>query len=394
MKFSRFSVAVAMSSALVVSACTGADTPADTAPATAGTADSTEDAEATQTTEAPADEETETATGDAAQTTGDAADTTAGADDAAVTGDAATTTAMTTDAGTADLSVEDAEQIAAAVLEDRLAYYQADDDEREEALELAYDRSAMEAARGVMALRGVTGDPAEVEAEEPAEANVLAISREDDTPEQLILVQTVPEDEVPLLHLMASEDGESSNFRIIWEAPMLPGTSVPTFDRRSVGSPTQDRGAGDLAEAPRDTLRTLAGYINWPQPDETPDYRTHGYSPAVRRAAESQAAAVEGQATLQERNWLVSDDIRTLLFEDGSAFIMGSLLRDTKFTVNQGAVLTPPEAFTVFADSDSLSQEAVLRTTIMVGMRAPSEEVEFKPEMIAAREQLIDAWGS
>ena len=177
---------------------------------------------------------------------------------------------------------------------------------------------------------------------------------------------------------------------------MLPGTTVPTFDRRSVGTPVMLKGSGkgELLEEPRATLKSLASYISWPQPEETPDYRTHGYSPAVRRAAEAQADAVASQATLREKNWLISDDTRTLVFEDGSALILGTLLRDTTFTVNQGSVLTPPEAFTALADDDSITEEAVMRTMVFVAMRVPHQDNEFKPEMLAAREQLVEAWGS
>lgn len=175
---------------------------------------------------------------------------------------------------------------------------------------------------------------------------------------------------------------------------MLPGTEVPAFDRRSTGSPVLREGQGDLTMAPRDLLKSVAAYISYPQPDDTPDYRTHGYAPAVRDAARSQASEVSGQATLTEKNWLVSEDTKTLLFEDGSAFVMGTLLRDTRFGVSTGSQLNPSDTFKAFQNSDSLSNEAVLRTTVFIGMRAPSTEVEFKPEMIAAREQLVDAWGS
>jgi hypothetical protein len=207
-------------------------------------------------------------------------------------------------------------------------------------------------------------------------------------------VQTVPEDGVPVLHLMESRTGEEKDFRIVWEAPMLPGTSVPTFDRRSVGTPVLRGGSGDLTVSPHETLKELASYISWPQPEEIPDYRTHGYSPAVREAAEQQAGAVADQAELREKNWIVSDDTRTLLFEDGTGFVLGSLLRDTTFSVRPSSVLTPPDTFAVFADDAELTDEAVLRTSVFVALRVASEDRDLKPEMIAAREQLVDAWGS
>jgi hypothetical protein len=57
-------------------------------------------------------------------------------------------------------------------------------------------------------------------------------------------------------------------------------------------------------------------------------------------------------------------------------------------------VLTPPDTFAVFADDAELTDEAVLRTSVFVALRVASEDRDLKPEMIAAREQLVDAWGS
>lgn len=370
MKFSRMTAAVCLSSALVLAACTGADEPANPGGTSADGASATTAGD-----------------GDAASATADGEAVTATADDAS------STTEMTTDEASAALSVDDAESVAATVLEARYESFKGDGEDVRDAQRQAFMGSARTAAEAADQLESVFGAPEEAEAESAPEPNVLAISREDGELPQFILVQTVPEDEVPVLHLLESRTGEEKDFRIIWEARMLPGTEVPTFDRRSVGSPVLREGKGDLLASPRETLKELAAYISWPQPDDIPDYRTHGYSPAVRKAAEQQAAAVADQATLREKNWLVSDDTKTLLFEDGSAFVIGTLLRDTTFTVNANSVLTPPETFVTLADDDEITDEAVLRTMVFVGMRVPAEGVEFKPEMIAAREQLVEAWG-
>ncbi len=390
MKFSRMTAAVTLASALVLTACSGGDDPQDEATTpTAGT--TTEDATAT---DAPGDDAS--ATSDAAGDDGSATSDAAGDDDTstATGGAAAATETMTTDDGQAALTVDEAEAVAAKVLKARHASFQGDGDEVRDAQRSAYMGSARDAVEAADRLESVFGAPAEAGVDAPADPNVLAISREDGDLPLFLLVQTVPEDEVPVLHLLESRTGEHKDFRIIWEARMLPGTEVPTFDRRSVGTPVLREGQGDLLSSPRETLKELAAYTSWPQPEEIPDYRTHGYSPAVRKAAEQQAAAVAEQATLREKNWLVSDDTKTLMFEDGSAFVIGTLLRDTTFTVNDNAVLTPPETFVALAEDDEITDEAVMRTMVFVGMHVPAEGVEFKPEMIAAREQLVEAWGS
>ena len=376
MKYSRLAVAATLSSALVLTACTGADTPTDEATSTAALS-----------APAPAQDEASSTTGTASSTADDSVQTT-GSDDAS------TTTEMATDEAQAVLTVDEAQAIATKILDQRFAAFSAKAKKAKALQKVTFIGSARTAAGAATKLKGVVKAPAETKDKKAAAPNVLAISRDDGELPQLILVQTVPEDGVPVLHLMESRSGKVSDFRITWEAPMLPGTSVPTFDRRSVGSPVLRKGSGDLAMSPRQTLKELAKYTSWPQPKAIPDYRTHGYSPTVRDAAQAQAKSVEGLATLREKNWLISDDTRTLLFEDGTGLVLGTLLRDTVFTVNSGSVLTPPKTFTVFADDTNLTDEAVLRTMVFTAMRVPSKDVKFKPEMLAVREQLVDASGS
>ncbi|WP_022924373.1 hypothetical protein [Serinicoccus marinus] len=361
MKFSRITAAATLSSALVLAACSGDDT--------AGEPTESADQGATA---APTDDAT-TATDDAAEST---------------------TVEMTTEAQAGAVSLEDAEEAATEVLTQRVRADQGDGEDVEEAQEASMAGTALRAHRAADRLEGVEGEPAEVDLEEnPVEPTVLAISRDDEETPAYLLVQTVPEEGAPRLHLMTSDSGETEDFRITWEASMLPGTQVPTFDGRASGSPVLREGQGELTMPPRDLLKSVGAYTEWPQPEETPDYRTHGYAPAVRDAAQTQAAELDGQAELREKNWLVSDDVTTLLFEDGTGFVMGSLLRDTQFVVNPGTELTTSDAFRAFQDTEVLTSQATLRTSVFIAMRAPSEDVEFKPEMIAATEQLVDASG-
>lgn len=380
MQFSRLTVAVSLSSALLVTACTGADDP--------GTGAST------SAPSAPADDSAATSDAAASTGTGSADAGSATTDAAASTDDASSTTvAMTTDEGEAVLGVEEAEEVATRLLDARYEAYTAPGDRLRAAQQTAYMATARTATEAEVRLRSELGLAEDAPAEE-LEPNVLAISREDGELPQLLLVQSVPESGVPLLHLMESRTGETEDFRIIWEASMLPGTELPTFDRRSVGTPVLRSGQGDLVEVPREALKKLATFVSFPQPEEDPGYETNGYAEAVRAAAQEQADAVAAQAGLREKNWLVSEDVKTLMFEDGSAFVIGSLLRDTTFSVNSDAVLTPPQSFLVFGEDSELTDEAVLRTSVFIGMHLPAEGQDGPPSVIAAREQLIDAWGS
>ena len=375
MKLTRKTAVVALASALVLSACSGGDAPEGGTTPTAGTTS-----------------ETQAGTAGPGE---DAATTSAAPDAAASTDDSAGTTAeMTTDPAKAAISVEEAEKIVAEVFEARHASFQEDGKKARKAQKRAFTGSALEAAQAADKLEDVDGEPAEAKAKAPMETNVLAISRADGDLPVFLLVQTVPKDGVPLLHLVASASGKDEDFRIGWESRMLPGTEIPSFDRRSVGSPVLRKGKGDLAQDPHKMLKDFTSYISWPQPEEIPEFRSHGYSPSVRRAAEDQAAAVSDQAELREKNWIISKDTKTLIFEDGTGFVMGTLLRDTRFTVRPNSVLRTPEQFTVFADNSEVDEEAVMRTMVFIGMRVPDEGNDRKRELITAREQLIDAWGS
>lgn len=411
MKSSRIAVASVLSAALLISACSGDGDTDDTATTgdsvgsevtTEGDLDDTDDTDGDAgASTLDADDEADDDTADADDA--DDADETADADaDAAIeTADADTdenadddTIAMTTSGGGV-ISVEEAEEVATTVLTAAALADQGDGSEIREQQQKAYMSTARQAAEAEDRLESVFGAPAERDLDEdPVEANVLAISRDDGELPHYLLVQTVPESGVPELHLIESRTGELDHYRIVWEAPMLPGTEVRDFHPRSEGTPVLRSGSGDLIEPPPDTLKRVAAYTSYPQPEEVPEFRTHGYSPAVRKAAVDQAEALSGQAELEEKNWLISKDIRTLMFEDGSALLIGALSRQTTLSVLPNSELNPPDAFKVFDNKDVLYNEAVLNTVVFMGLRVPSESNEFTPEMIAVREQLVDASGS
>ena len=236
MKLTRKTAAVALASALVLSACSGGDAPEGGTTPTAGTTS-----------------ETQAGTAGPGE---DAATTSAAPDAAASTDDSAGTTAeMTTDPAKAAISVEEAEKIVAEVFEARHASFQEDGKKARKAQKRAFTGSALEAAQAADKLEDVDGEPAEAKAKAPMETNVLAISRADGDLPVFLLVQTVPKDGVPLLHLVASASGKDEDFRIGWESRMLPGTEIPSFDRRSVGSPVLRKGKGDLAQDPHKMLK-------------------------------------------------------------------------------------------------------------------------------------------
>ncbi|MGC1208020.1 MAG: hypothetical protein WA880_08720 [Ornithinimicrobium sp.] len=337
------------------------------------------------------------------QTTSDEGSTTASVDSDAATDpsdDVASTAGPDDDAESTEqaqsagvMSVEEAEAVATQLLTSAEAVLEKDGDAIKDELEATYRGPALEAAIAADLLEPVTGNPESRDLiADPIEPNVLAISRDDGQEPNVLLVQTVPDTGNPILYLMTSPSG-TDKFRITWSAPMLPGTDIGTFDRRSLGSPIvrDDTQASDLSQTPRTVLEEFAAYINYPV-EARPEMRTNDYAPQVRRAAAAQIEEVERQADFTETNSLSDTRIRTLLREDGSAITFALLDRESTFDIKSGMELTPPKPFLVFADDDSLTDSATLDTHVFVAVMIPKGS--GPPEMIAAREQIVGASGS
>ncbi|MGB3592663.1 MAG: hypothetical protein WA994_00675 [Ornithinimicrobium sp.] len=335
------------------------------------------------------------------QSTSGEATSTAAADDAAATSDGSAATqqpgdeaaATAQDQGVAVMSVEDAEAIASDLLTKAEAVRKGDGEMIKEELDDAYRGPAREAAAAADTLESVNGNPDSRDLiADPIVPNVLAISRDDGEKPDILLVQTVPDVGAPVLHLMTGPSGTDS-FRIAWSAEMLPGTDVGAFDRRSQGSPVKrdDTEMGDLVQAPQDVLQDLASYIDYPV-EANAQMRTNDYAPQVRQAAVAQSEEVAPQADFTETNSVSEENIRTLLREDGSAITFAVLDRESVFDIESGMELTPPEPFVAFAGDDSLTESASLDTDVFIAVVIPTGS--GAPEVIAAREQIVGASGS
>ena len=357
MKSSRLAAVAALSSVLLVSACSGSEGDGSS---------SSEDASASQSSGGGGGQ-------DDAQSSG--------ADDDTVTAEAE---------GVASVDTDEAEAIAADLLTKAAKVSNGDGNEITSDAKAAYRGHAYYAALAADQLEEIEGEPPVRDLiTDPVEPTVLAISRDDGEFPLLMLVQTVPESGPPELYVMASPD-EPENFRIVWWAPMLPGTDIGTFDRRTVGSPILREGAGDLARSPQKVYAALADSIDYPV-GEPFKAKTNGYAPAVREAAAEQADEVSEQAELTESN-----ELRTRMYtfyrEDGSAVSFAALKRETEFDVRDGMELTPPESFLVFNDDEAITGRARLNTYVYMALALPQDD--SRPEMVAVREQLVSAVGS
>ncbi|MGB5951118.1 MAG: hypothetical protein WBG57_01250 [Ornithinimicrobium sp.] len=359
MKHPRMAAIAALSSLVLVTACSNSEEEPAADSATSSEASAGDDSQATT------DVEQETAEpGDDAEETTEAE-------------------------GVGVIGIEQAEEIATDLLTSAAEVNNGSGEKIEAPAAAAYRGNTEVAALAADELEEVTGKPKKRDLDaDPIEPNVLAISRDDGESPLLMLVQTVPDSGTPELYVMASP-GAPERFRIVWSAPMLPGTDIGTFDRRSLGSPILREGKGDLPQSPVDLLEALGDYLDYPARDVL-DVKTNGYAPQVRKAADSQAEAVSTQAEFTESN-SVPERTYTFFREDGSAVTFAVLKRQSDFTVREGMELTPPEEYLVFDDEEAINTRARLYTNVFVAMTLPM--ASERPEMIAAREQLVDSEG-
>lgn len=292
--------------------------------------------------------------------------------------------------GVASVDTVEAEAIATDLLTKAAKVGNGDGKEIESDAKAAFRGNAYYAALASDELEEINGEPPTRDLiTDPVEPTVLAISRDDADAPLLMLVQTVPDSGPPELYVMASPD-TPENFRIVWWAPMLPGTDIGTFDRRSVGSPILRQGAGDLEQSPQKVFAALADSIDYPVGEKF-EVKSNGYAPAVREAADEQAGEVSEQAEFSESNELRTRAY-TFIREDGSAVSFAALKRETDFDVRDGMELTPPDSFLVFNDDEVITSRARLNTYVYVALAIPQDD--SRPEMVAAREQLVSAVGS
>ncbi len=397
MKLSRTALALALSSSLLLAACSGAEEPeestettsasdASAADGAAGTSAETVDADAVTATDGDGDTDADAAsdTGEAALNPSDETESTAApaeeADDGVVTAPPE---------GSGVIPVEEAEEVAAQLMRQAADSQNADPEEAATLNEATFVGSELRAAVAATSLREIGVEP--VIDYHPTGANVLAISRDDGQSPAFMVVQTVPESGLPELHLMTSQDG-GENWKIGWSAPMLAGTEVGTFAPRSEGSPVIREGKASLSNYPSYVVDMLFQILDYPFDDERPDFRTNNYGPQVRKATEEQAAAVSEQATLTREHSLRTNTLRTIELADGSALTFPVLERKSTFDVKDGMILEPSAVFTHFAGDDTITDSAEMTTLVFLAVHIRADGGD--PEVIAAREQVVGANGS
>lgn len=374
MKLSRPALAAVLSASLVLAACSGDEGDPQNEPttpeSTSGTAPGSPTSDvgtATETsspTQSPSGEATESPTSEP-------------------------TDEPTTEAA-GSVSIEDADRITQEVLDTAAAIpFAPPGDERSGLLRDSYAGPARDAMRGQIHLMRVTGGP-EGDEPEPVEPTVLAISQPTESEAKYILAQTVPDNEIPRLHLLAT-DGDLEDFRIVWEGDMLPGARIGQFERRSEGSPVVDPDS-DLGATVLEAHVHLAELLDYPHPEAEAAIISNGYSKEVRDQARSQANAVSAQAEFEQTHSVLEQEIHTLELGDGSVLSFAVTERASAFDLRDGMQLTPPDTFRAFVDDATLTDSAQLDWLVFTALQVP--QGSGNPSLIAVTEQIVGASGT
>lgn len=267
-------------------------------------------------------------------------------------------------------------------------------EEAEELRQQAFAASELLAQRAARRIERLGGGEAEF-VFDPAvdEPLILAVSRldpEDEDSPGVILAQTVPESDMPVLHL-AVYNADVEDYRITWQAPMLPGTELPTFERLSQGSPLLPASdAGELFASPNDILDSLVAELAYPDPEDTEDIDAGSYLEELQVQFADQEEAVADFATFSQTHGVRVSSIQTLEAPNGSALLLAVITRDSIFEVISGQQLDTPSVFRALADVGVVYDEATVSTAIFVAIEISEEG---PAELIAVREQFVDAQG-
>lgn len=392
MKLTRSIPAALVVSALALGACAPSDnddgTPADPTTEASDAIDTESSTATAEVTDAPdtSDEATDASEVTDAPTDapGDDVDSTDGPTDAP-TGGAETASAV--------ISSDEAQEIVEDLLITGAESLEVQGDEAEELRQEAFAGSelrAQRAARRIDRLGG--GEPEFVFDPEADEPLVVAISRRELYGESVpfFIAQTVREDDVPVLHVVAQEN-EEDGYRIVWQAPMLPGTELEEFNALSIGSPVRDYSDGEgLTASPRGVMDTFVADLAYPEPEISGEIDDEAYIQEAQAEFVAQQEATANFAGFSQTHEVRQSDLRSLELTDGSIMVFGVAARDTEFDVLEGHQLNVPPFFEALSGTSVAYESAYVHTSVFVAFRVSDED---PAQMVAVREQIVEADG-
>jgi hypothetical protein len=201
------------------------------------------------------------------------------------------------------------------------------------------------------------------------DAEVLAVSRVEESPRQILVRGSREKSGDPVLFLLQSEDGDE-DFSIVAEAAVLPESQLAALDPTSIGSPSYER--VKLTADPQDVLAAYAESVNYPDPKESPLVEADPLSDQLRATAKSQGEALGDRGVFTQTH-TVDEIIGGLGLKDGDgAVVFANLQRDDLIALRRAAKLTPSKDVRAITGIKQITSEAQLTSNEIVAVVIPS----------------------
>ncbi|MDN5790134.1 MAG: hypothetical protein L0H25_04605 [Micrococcales bacterium] len=217
---------------------------------------------------------------------------------------------------------------------------------------------------------------------------VLAISRGQQWPHQILAKTTLKQSKAAVLVLLVSEQA-GEDFKAAAVTPLLPGATIEALAPVDEGSAPLGDGSG-LAATPDEVVTAFAGSVKYPDPEPSDLLDPDAWSEQLRKAAKDQAKALGSVAVYTQTHTPGGVLGGFRLGGDKGAVVFANLVRDETIAWRSPTKLKPGKDFTALTGIKSITSEAKLTSNEILAMVIPQTG---KAEIVAAADQLVDGSG-
>lgn len=223
---------------------------------------------------------------------------------------------------------------------------------------------------------------------ETGDAKVLAISRGQQRPHQLLVHTSLKQSGGAVLVLLVSEQA-GDDFKAAAVAPLLPGATVDALDPLAVGSaPIGD--ASGLAASPVTVVEAFAASVAFPDPAPSDLLADDTFSTQLRASAKEQSTSLGAQGVFTQTHE-PGGVLGGFRLKDGKgAIVFASLVRDDAIALRAKSNLTPGKDFVALTGIKTITSEAKLTSNETIALIIPQTG---KARIVAAADQLVDGTG-
>jgi hypothetical protein len=257
------------------------------------------------------------------------------------------------------------------------------------AREQAYTGAALESANAyAKTLPGRTAAE-KADAELSSEgAKVLALSRQGDSPQLILVEASLKKTGAPVLVLLVSTE-KGGAFKVAAQTPMLPGAKLDALDPTTDGSAAVADAKGLVAK-PDEVTAAFAQSVKFPDPTSSKLLASDPLSVQLRQSAQAQSQALNSRGSFSQEHQ-PKGVIGGLRLKDGTgAIIFADLERNDAIAMRTPVSLTPAKDLTLLTGIKKITTEANLTSNEIVAIVIPASG---QARVIAASDQLVAGSG-